>query len=237
MKSPATSATSSTCPTTWVVIAALNEGQRIDAVVRQLVGKRFQVVVVDDGSVDATSQVARDAGAVVLRHVINRGQGAALQTGIDFAVRQSADIILTFDADGQHDPADIIEMIAPIVSGDADVVLGSRFLGRSPGIPWHRRLLLQAAVLFTRLTTGLPLTDTHNGLRAFSVAAARRIRITEDRMAHASELLHIIADARLKCVERPVTIRYNTECLAKGQSNRAALGIFTRVIFNRLFQI
>ncbi len=133
------------------------------------------VVVVDDGSRDATAQRARDAGAHVLRHAINRGQGAALQTGIAWALERGAEIVVTFDADGQHDAGDLPHLVRPICQGQADFVLGSRFLtGRPSDVPRLRRLVLAGGVWFTWLTSGLRLSDTHNGLRAFSRRARAR---------------------------------------------------------------
>jgi glycosyltransferase involved in cell wall biosynthesis len=218
----------------WIVIAALNESGRVGKAVRELVTRGWQVVVVNDGSTDSTATEARDAGAHVLTHLVNRGQGAALQTGIEFCLLQDCDVVVTFDADGQHHVADIDKLIDPILTNEADVVLGSRFLGHTAGMPRHRRWLLKAAVWFTRLTTGLDVTDTHNGIRALAPNAARRIEITEDRMAHASDLLHQIASLKLRYVESPVTITYTADTLAKGQQNSAVVGIFTRLIVSRI---
>jgi polyprenyl-phospho-N-acetylgalactosaminyl synthase len=219
----------------WVVIAAYNEAARIAKTIYTLTPYQWNVVVVDDGSQDQTAETARHAGAVVLRHAINRGQGASLQTGIDFALSQGAKYIVTFDADGQHQATDIPSMLESLVTNRADVVLGSRFLGQAINIPAHRRLLLKAAVLFTRLTTGLRLTDTHNGLRAITANAAKRIEIEEDRMAHASELLHCISSLHMKYIEHPVTVRYHAETLAKGQRSSEAWGVLTRLLISRLF--
>jgi len=219
----------------WIVIAALNEATRIGKTVLSLMPYGWNVVVVDDGSSDQTAEAARQAGAVVLRHSINRGQGASLQTAIDFALGHGATYIVTFDADGQHQAVDIPAMLESLVTNRADVVLGSRFLGEAINIPAHRRWLLKAAVLFTRLTTGLQVTDTHNGLRALTAGAARRIEIEEDRMAHASELLHCISNLRMKYIEHPVTVHYHRETLAKGQRSSEAWGVLTRLLISRLF--
>ena len=212
------------------VIAAFNEARAIDAVVRGLVPQVAEVVVVDDGSRDGTAEAARKAGAVVLRHAVNRGQGAALQSGIRLALARGAAIVVTFDADGQHVPEDLPRLIAPVASGAADVALGSRFLGGTSNVPPSRRLLLKGAVLFTRLTTGLKVTDAHNGLRAFSRRAAETIRIRQDRMAHASEIVSEIRRHELRFVEVPITVLYTDYSRAKGQS---ALGAF-RVLFDLL---
>lgn len=219
----------------WVVVAALNEATRIGASVSSLTACGWNVVVVDDGSHDATAKEATRAGAVVLRHMINRGQGAALQTGIDFALAQHAKYVVTFDADGQHSCRDIPEMLNHLASGHADIVLGSRFLGEAINMPVHRYWLLKAATLFTRLTTRLKLTDTHNGLRAMTASTAKRLQISEDRMAHASEILHAVAHLRLRYIEHPVTIQYHASTLAKGQRSSEALGVLKRLVISRLF--
>ncbi|MCP4889791.1 MAG: glycosyltransferase family 2 protein [Planctomycetaceae bacterium] len=170
----------------WIVIAAYNESKRLGQTITGLLNCGHQIVVVDDGSRDDTFAVAQSLPVWALRHPINCGQGASLQTGIDFALNHDADVIVTFDADGQHDPDDISRVLQPVLSGEVDVVLGSRFLGSTTNLPWARSVLLRMAILFTRLTNGLRLTDTHNGFRAFSRAAAQQIRIRQPRMAHAS---------------------------------------------------
>ncbi|MCS6977533.1 MAG: glycosyltransferase family 2 protein [Gemmatales bacterium] len=221
----------------WVVIPAYNEASRIGAVLQNLAARRVTVVVVDDGSRDNTAAVAlAHEGVWVLRHIVNLGQGAALQTGMDFALQNGAEVIVTFDADGQHDAADVDRLIEPILLGKADVVLGSRFLGKAEGIPWSRRLLLRAAVWFTRWHSGLRVSDTHNGLRAFSRHAASRIRITQNRMAHASEILEQIRANRLSYVEVPVTIRYSAATLAKGQSSWNAIRILGQLLVGKMIR-
>ena len=219
----------------WIVIAAYNESNRLATTLKSI-GNHAWIVVVDDGSRDDTFKVACSFPVWVLRHSINCGQGAALQTGIDFALSQGADAVITFDADGQHDPADLPQMLQPVLSGQADVALGSRFLGRTANAPWTRRVLLQAAILFTRMTNGLKLTDTHNGFRAFSRRAAQTIRIRQPRMAHASEILDQIAKHRLSYVEVPVTIRYTAETMAKGQSSWDAFRITGHLLAGRFWR-
>ena len=232
-----TESTLSPCPSVadvWIVVPAYNEGQRLD---RTLAGlRRFQprVIVVDDGSVDDTSAIALRHDVAVLRHALNCGQGAALQTGIDYALGQAAGVIVTFDADGQHSADAIEALVEPIRTGLADAVLGSRFLGTAEGMPLGRWLVLKAGILFTRICSRIRVTDTHNGLRAFSAAAARRIRITQNRMAHASEILDEIRRHGLRFTEVPVTIRYSAATLAKGQSSWNALKIATQFLLGRV---
>lgn len=220
---------------TWVVIPAHNESGRIAAVLADL--RRVgigNIVVVDDGSGDDTARQAATQNVWVLQHIVNRGQGAALQTGIDFALSKKAEIIVTFDADGQHLATDIPTLLKPIELGNVQVVLGSRFLGQAIGVPALRKWILRVAVWGTRLTTRLPLTDTHNGLRAMTAAAAAKLRLSEDGMAHASEILSKLARSGLRWQEEPVTIRYTQQSLDKGQRNRAAFQIAFRMFVAKL---
>jgi len=209
-----------------VVVAAFNEEATIGSVVADLRGAGFsRVVVVDDGSADRTRERAQAAGAVTLRHVINRGQGAALQTGIAYALAAGADCIVTFDADGQHSAADVAYLVEPIASGRAAIALGSRFAGLAIGMPPSRRWLLQLGRCFTFASSGVWLGDAHNGLRAFSREAARQLDIRMDRMAHASELVDQIRRSGLAWVEVPVRIRYTSYSRTKGQGSWGALRI------------
>ncbi len=209
------------------VMPAYNEETRIGAAVSDALNYTQAVVVVDDCSRDRSSQVARGAGAIVLRHAINRGQGAALQTATDYALQYlEPDIVVHFDADGQMQGCDIEALITPIMLGQADIVLGSRFLGQAAlNMPSFRRLVLRAGVLFTYSLSGIWLTDSQNGFRALSRQAAQDIRITLDRMAHASEILDLIKVKSLRYQEQPVTIRYSSETLEKSPSTWRALGI------------
>jgi len=209
----------------WIVVAAFNEATVLGPIVSDLMRRTYRVVVVDDGSSDATGQIALSAGATVITHPVNLGQGAALQTGIKFALQQGAAFVVTFDADGQHRPSDIARLIEALTDYDAAYALGSRFLGSSRGMPLGRRLLLQVAIRLNRVMTGLRLTDTHNGLRAMTRDGASRIFLRQNRMAHASELLEQIAASGLRHVEVPVTIDYTRYSLAKGQRLSDSLAI------------
>lgn len=215
---------------TWVVIAAYNEAAVIEGVVASVIAEGWQVVVVDDGSADATSARARAGGATVLRHSINLGQGAALQTGIDYAIRRGAANIVTFDADGQHDPADIPAIVGALA--DHDIALGSRFLGTVEGATQRRMAFLRAAVMLSNRLAGLQLTDAHCGMRGFRATAAPRLRMTQDRMAHASELLKKVQASGLSYVEVPITIRYTEHSKAKGQSGFQSI----RILFDYFFR-
>jgi glycosyltransferase involved in cell wall biosynthesis len=217
----------------WLVIPAYKESGRLRTTLGEL-SQYSSIVVVDDGSPDDTGEVARSCGVWVVRHPINRGQGAALQTGIDFALMHGAQTIVTFDADGQHDPADIPAILEPVQSGVADIALGSRFLGRTLGMPWSRRIVLKLGVLFTRVISRIRVTDAHNGFRALSRTAAQALRIRQDRMAHASEILDEIRRLRLRFREVPVTIRYSSATLAKGQSSWNAVRIVWQFLVGKV---
>lgn len=218
----------------WVVIAAYNEEKMIGNVVRGVLQYVPNIVVVDDCSRDRTSREAEMAGAYVVRHPINRGQGAALQTGMDFAMRRGADIVVHFDADGQHQASEIATVVAPIVSDEADIALGSRFIGSAHNLSRNRKFVLQLGIIFTWFLSGIRLTDTHNGFRALSRSAWERIRIKEDRMAHASEILHEVARGGLRYVEVPVTIHYTDYSMARGQSSMNSIKIAARMIISKL---
>jgi glycosyltransferase involved in cell wall biosynthesis len=221
-----------------IVIPAYNEGKMIASVVKKVRVTYPHVFVVDDGSADDTASAAREAGAVVLRHVINRGQGAALRTGIEAALQSGAEVVVTFDADGQMSVEDVASLTAPVEAGLCGVALGSRFLKvtadslQVTGMPIIRRLTLKAALIFTQLTTGLRLTDTHNGLRAFSREAASKLNLHCDRMAHASEILEEISRHNLRYREIPVQIKYTEYSIAKGQKLSGAFRILRDLIMS-----
>lgn len=207
------------------MVPVFNEAPVLREVIEELLSFYPNVIVVDDGSTDHSLQTLKGLPVFCLRHLVNRGQGATLQTGMTFALEKGAEILVTFDSDGQHDPRDIATLIAPLQRREADVVLGSRFLTKKTPLPFSRHLLLKGAILFTYLTTGLPMTDTHNGLRAFSAQAASKIQFTMDRMAHASELFELLQKEKLRYLEVPVTIRYTPYSLQKGQSPWGVLRI------------
>lgn len=218
----------------WIVIPAYNEGSVVGGVVCKVRASYDHVVVVDDCSRDNTQAEALAGGAIVLRHPLNLGQGAALETGIRYALSQGAKTIVTFDSDGQHRVEDIGVLLEQQARTGADVVVGSRFLGHASDIPRLRRLVLKLAVIFTSITSGVRLTDAHNGLRLFTRSAAEKIRITQNRMAHASEIVNKIGALSLRVVEAPVTILYTEYSLAKGQKLSNAINILTELFVARI---
>lgn len=195
----------------FIVIPAYNESKRIKSVIDDLLSNRFNnIVVVDDGSKDNTADIARAQGVKVVKHFINRGMGAALQTGNEYALQMNADIIVHFDADGQMQAKDISQIIAPISIGKADVVLGSRFLGGSSQIPFSKRFfILPVSRIINLIFTGIWLTDAHNGFRALSRQAAGQIVIRQDRMAHNSEIIEQTRKLKLRYQEISVNIVYH----------------------------
>jgi polyprenyl-phospho-N-acetylgalactosaminyl synthase len=222
----------------FVVVPAYNEASVIGATVRPLIDAGFSVVVVDDGSSDGTWDVIQQLPVYGIRHGINLGQGAALQTGMSFAVKQGADYVVHFDADGQHRPVDINVLLKPLLDGQADVVLGSRFLtaASAAAVPFRRRLFLRGATYVNFVLTGVMLSDAHNGLRALTREAAQRIQLRENGYAHASEILHQIRSQRLAYTERPTTILYSDYSVAKGQSLWNGFNIVFELLLTKLFQ-
>lgn len=216
---------------TCVVVPLYNEATVVGDVVRDLLASFPVVVAVDDGSTDGSAAVARAAGAVVVEHPINLGQGAALQTGIETALRLGAEYVVTFDSDGQHQRADAEAMVARLRAGEADVVFGSRFLDTRTRPGLVKRAVLRAAIVYSNATTGVHLTDTHNGLRALNRRAASALRIRQNRMAHASEIIEQVGRARLRWVEHPVHILYTDYSRSKGQSVFNAVNILTEMIY------
>ncbi len=202
---------------TWVVCPAFNEAKTLGAVLLGLRAESYRVVVVDDGSSDDTVNIAAELASAIVTHAVNLGQGAAIKTGIDYALSRGAEYLVTFDSDGQHRPSDIARLLDALVRNQVDFALGSRFLAKPQSMPLVRKLLLRAATLFTSLTTGLYLTDTHNGLRAFTRRGAMALNFRQNRMAHASEILSDLAASKLRYVEVPVTIDYTEYSMTKGQ--------------------
>jgi len=218
----------------WFVIPAYNEKQSLSEVVQSIDRLGYSVVIVDDHSSDDTHKVALNSGAWVVRHPINLGQGAALQTGIKFAISKGAEAIVTFDADGQHQVSDAEIMLKELMSGGIDVVLGSRFLrGRPESMPNIRFLVLKLAILFTRVTSRIKVTDTHNGLRVFTARAASRLNLQQNRMAHASEILSQIRKLGLSYVEYPTDIKYTSYSISKGQKSSNFISIIFELLIGK----
>lgn len=217
---------------TWAVIPMYNEGAVIGSVVRELRQSFPHVVCVDDGSSDDSVANALAAGAVVIEHPINLGQGASLQTGFDFALSDpEMTEVITFDADGQHLVEDAVGMVARLRDGPIDIVIGSRFLDNRTTVSGLKRLVLRTAAAYTRFTTGLAVTDAHNGLRVIGRELLSQLRLSQNRMAHASELISQVSDSNATWSEYPTHIVYTDYSRAKGQSLWNSINILVEIVF------
>ena len=215
-----------------LVVPVYNEGPVVADVLREALTVFPNIVAVDDGSTDDSAAQVATTGALLVRHPVNLGQGAAMQTGIETALLlPHVRYFVTFDSDGQHDTADADAMVARLRADEADVVLGSRFLdGRTkPGL--LKRIVLRGAVWLTNAQSGVKLTDAHNGLRALNRTAAGQLHLRQNGMAHASEIIEQLGRSRLRWAEHPVHIRYTEYSMAKGQSVLNAVNILTDLIY------
>ena len=221
---------------TCIIIPVYNEGYSISSVLDDLSTNEYVIVVVDDGSTDNSYEIIQSYNVHLLHHLVNMGQGAALMTGISYALNiPELKYIVTFDSDGQHQVTDIPRLVDALMKEECDVVLGSRFMigANTVNMSILRKMTLKLALLITRLTTGLKITDTHNGLRAFTIEAVAKIKITQNRMAHASELLQQISTLKLKYCEVPVNVLYTQYSKSKGQSLVSGIDIILDIIRGR----
>jgi polyprenyl-phospho-N-acetylgalactosaminyl synthase len=216
----------------WVVIPMYNEAAAIESVVEAVLSAFPHVVCVDDGSSDDSVSRALAAGAYVVQHPINLGQGASLQTGFEWALRDPLMTeVITFDADGQHQIEDAVGMRQKLLDDNLDIVIGSRFLDERTQLDWAKKLVLRTAAFYTRIATGTALTDAHNGLRVLNRDLVAKIRITQNRMAHASELVDQIGSLHAKWAEYPTHIVYTEYSKAKGQSLLNSINILVELLF------
>ena len=204
----------------WIVIPAFNEATVIGDVVADVRSVFDHVVCVDDGSRDDTGEVAWRAGAHAVRHPVNLGQGAAIQTGVEYTRRQpGAQVFVTFDADGQHRVKDVVRMIDRLTAENVDIVIGTRFAepGATDQMPMLKRIVLRTAVWLSPRSRRLGLSDAHNGLRVFNKTVADGLNITMNGMSHATEFIHLIAENHWRVTEEPVEILYTEYSKSKGQ--------------------
>lgn len=207
-------------PDVWIIVPAFGEATVIGDVITGIRSTFDHVVCVDDGSADDTAAIARRSGAHVVCHPVNLGQGAAIQTGVEFARRQpGARLFVTFDADGQHRVADAVRMIERLDNADLDVVIGTRFAApeAAAAVPPLKRLVLRAAVWLNPRIRRLGLTDAHNGLRVFNRRVADGLDITMNGMSHAGEFVALIAENRWRVGEESVEVLYTDYSKSKGQ--------------------
>ncbi|GEM68033.1 glycosyl transferase [Sphingobacterium mizutaii NBRC 14946 = DSM 11724] len=220
-----------------VIVPVFNEDPEVlKETLHQLILKDYIVVLVDDGSLISASSYLEDYPIHHLRHIVNLGQGAALQTGISYSISIGGSVFATFDADGQHDPDDIERMVTSLTKDEVDIVLGSRFLENKSNIGWQRRLILQLARVINFIFTGVFMTDSHNGLRVFNLKGARLFIFKENRMAHATEILINLSKEKVAFQEYPVNITYSEYSKRKGQKNIDSLVVLKDLIFHKIFQ-
>ncbi len=222
-----------------IVIPAYNEektlGKVLNSLPRRLPGiKKIEVIVVSDGSIDRTSEIALKANTVLIEHDLNRGLGGALGTGFAYAKKEKFDALLTFDADGQHRIADIWPVLKPIINKKTDVSIGSR-LKNAKGMPWYRIIGIWGLNLITLAFFWVWTTDSQSGLRAFSKKAIEKIDIRSNRMEVSSEFFYEIGRKNLKIFEVPIGSVYTKYSLRKGQKNINAFRIISKLIYRRFF--
>jgi glycosyltransferase involved in cell wall biosynthesis len=223
----------------YIIIPFFNENLVIEEVIKSLLLHSYKIILVDDGSPNSPRLISSlaDKNIYHIRHKVNLGQGAALQTGISFALQFRPTYIITFDADGQHTAEDIPKLLEPLVNKSADIVFGSRFLKQAHhNAGFIKKGMLKAGRFVNYFFTGLLLSDAHNGLRAMTSSAAAKIHLRENRMAHASEFLLQIRKQKLQIVEVPVRVRYTEYSRKKGQSIFNSIRIFFDLVLHKLFE-
>lgn len=217
---------------TYFVIPAYNEENSILNIVNSLKEKRYKnIIVVDDNSSDKTNRLLKDKGIKVIKHIVNRGAGAATKTGIDYALNKGADKIVTLDADGQHSTEDISNLL--FESEEHDVIIGSRFIEKG-NTPIHRRAYNKIGNLITYFFYGLHVKDSQSGFKVFSKNAAKNIKITFDRYEFCSEIISEIKKKNLTYKEIPIKAIYTKESLKKGQSLANGINMVFRMLFKKL---
>ena len=203
----------------YVIVPVFNEEKVLKSVLDDLTAnKLWEVIVVNDGSNDNSRNICNNYNIKIIDHIVNSGQGAAIRTGINYSIQNNADIICTFDSDGQHRVDDLQNMINLMLENEKiDVVIGSRFINNVSKIPFRRKIALKFAVLFSKLVFGGNFTDVHNGLRVFTNNSARKINLVSNRMEHASLISESISKQNMRFVEMPVDIIYSEYSISKGQ--------------------
>jgi glycosyltransferase involved in cell wall biosynthesis len=219
----------------YITIPLYNDEKMITKVIKDLNSNGYNnIVVVDDGSKDNGYEVVKNnTDVIVAKHIINRGQGAALQTGMEIAIERGAKYIVHFDSDGQHDVKDLDKMLKTLEEGNYDIVLGSRFLQENK-IPFIKKVVLKLGIVFTYILSGIWLTDVHNGLRVMTADTAKKLMLQHDRMEHASEILDKVKVLNLEYAEVPVTIHYTKYSMSKGQSIFNSISIAFKLILSKL---
>jgi len=220
----------------YIIIPAFNEAASIGKVIKDLLSSGYEnIIVIDDGSVDKTAAIVKKFDILLVRHPVNMGPGAAIKTGIDFALLNGAEIIVTFDAGGQHLAKDIYELIKPIIFNNAEITLGNRFLNKTSKVPVFKRIILKAGALLMFLMYGILSSDSHNGLKAMSRSAASRIEIRSKGWEYCSEIIEEIMLKKIKYQEVPVTVKYTDYSIKKGQKIYNSFYIFSKMFVKWIF--
>jgi len=225
-----------------IVIPAYNETPTIGKVVRALVrtlkkkGVAFEVIVVDDGSQDATAQHAKDAGAYVIRHILNTGTGGATATGLSYAEQNGFDIAATLDADGQHDTQDVIKGIELMEKGDHDLLIGSRLID-ARGMSKVKVLGNKGLSLITYLVFGINVTDSQSGLRIFSKNSLNKLKWKTSGYEFCSEMLWRAKQQGLRIDEYPIQAIYTEYSSSKGQNNWNGVNIVKSLLKRRVLEL
>jgi polyprenyl-phospho-N-acetylgalactosaminyl synthase len=220
----------------YIVIPAFNEAGSIGKVIEDLFYYGYEnIVVVDDASADKTSETVKTFNVFLIRHPVNMGPGAAIKTGIDFALFDGADIIVTFDADGQHLAKDIYNLVQPIILNESEITLGNRFLNKTSKVPIFKKIILKAGALLMFLMYGILSSDSHNGLKAISRSAALKIDIRSNGWEYCSEVIEEIMLKKIKYREIPVTVKYTDYSIKKGQKIYNSFYIFSKMFIKWIF--
>ena len=215
-----------------VILPFYNEEEVIDKIVLELLDNGYQVLAVDDGSMDNSYEKIKNLDCTIIRHSQNFGQGAALQTGMSFVkLNPKFEFFVTFDSDGQHQVANIENVLKPVLNNEADIVFGTRFQDDLTKFTFLKRIILKIAIKYTQLSTGVSLSDTHNGFRALNRLAIERIKLNFPGMTHASEFVEKAGQANLRIKEVPVHILYTKYSKRKGQSLWNSINILTDLFF------
>lgn len=220
----------------YIVVPAYNEKKLIASVIKDLLKHGYKnIIVVDDGSSDKTSDIAKKYDIDLVRHPINMGPGAAIKTGIDYALIKNADIIVTFDADGQHLAKDIANLIEPIIDGKTEITLGNRFLNKISNVPLFKKIILKLGAFLMYVMYGIVSSDAHNGLKAFSKKAALKIDIRSSGWEYCSEIIEEIRLKKIKYKEIPVTVKYSDYSIKKGQKIYNSFYIISKMFLKWIF--
>lgn len=221
---------------TYIIIPAFNEAGSIKKVIKDLFYYGYEnIVVIDDGSTDKTTEIVENLNVFLIRHPLNMGPGAAIKTGIDFALLKNADIIVTFDADGQHLAKDIYNLVRPIILNKVEITLGNRFLNNTSKVPIFKRIILKAGALLMFLMYGILSSDSHNGLKAMSRSAALKIDIKSNGWEYCSEIIEEIMLKKIKYQEVPVTVKYTDYSIKKGQKIYNSFYILSKMFVKWIF--